>query len=532
MSFGFLTESALLPSKSKPIRVDGRSLVDLKAIVYAKEQKATLDGGGGGSSSSGNGVRGLRGKRSAAAGEGDGAARKDPFARRNRGVEDRSQRDEVERVTASKKQKAAERTLAAKSVLYDKLAKGEVAASQAGTLVDFARKTGADLALLEAKAGKPQRFLGNENSSATDGTNDTTTTLATATTTTKRRRRASKTGGLGSKETNSDAITELIRSCRSGGGSSGSSSGSGGKGSREASRGGAEVQFTDEFGRERTVPRGGPEHRAHLEAKKAATERRVKAEAEREAYDERYSYRGNRGSAPPLPQPYPNASDSSSFRGRASASGDGYARGGDDEGDGGGSGGGGGDGGGGGWAWSSGAGRGADAGDFETREGQDRRAKKAMAELLEREGASEVGKDDSGAKIRSQWERTLNRDQKAFLQDVHEEAEASRKAPAQKDRAKQRSERKELLRQKQEARAARMRGSAGGSGGGGAAPSHGGQTSSISFRVANHGLAFEVRGKSSLHLWKPSLGASPCNTPHDEETSFFPLHQLPDVFGN
>ena len=284
-----------------------------------------------------------------------------------------------------------------RSIILPRSAKGEVAASQAGTLVDFARKTGADLALLEAKAGKPQRFLGNENSSATDGTNDTTTTLATATTTTKRRRRASKTGGLGSKETNSDAITELIRSCRSGGGSSGSSSGSGGKGSREASRGGAEVQFTDEFGRERTVPRGGPEHKAHLEAKKAATERRVEAEAEREAYDERYSYRGNRGSAPPLPQPYPNASDSSSFRGRASASGDGYARGGDDEGDGGGSGGGG-DGGGGGWAWSSGAGRGADAGDFETREGQDRRAKKAMAELLEREGASEVGKDDSGAK--------------------------------------------------------------------------------------------------------------------------------------
>lgn len=54
------------------------------------------------------------------------------------------------------------------------------------------------------------------------------------------------------------------------------------------------------------------------------------------------------------------------------------------------------------------------------------------------------------------------------MQDVHEEAEASRKAPAQTDRAKQRTERKELLRQKQEARAARLRGSAGGSGGGGA----------------------------------------------------------------
>ena len=71
--------------------------------------------------------------------------------------------------------------------------------------------------------------------------------------------------------------------------------------------------------------------------------------------------------------------------------------------------------------------------------------------------------------IRSQWERTLTGNQKAFLKEVHEEAEASRKAPAQTDRAKQRSERKELLRQKQEARAARMRGGggSGGSGGGG-----------------------------------------------------------------
>ncbi|CAM9637435.1 unnamed protein product [Laminaria digitata] len=92
-----------------------------------------------------------------------------------------------------------------------------------------------------------------------------------------------------------------------------------------------------------------------------------------------------------------------------------------------------------------------------------------MAELLEREGAGEVGRDESGAKIRSQWERTLTGDQKAFLKDVHDEAEASRKAPVQTDRAKQRSERKELLRQKQEARAARMRGGGGsGSGGGGA----------------------------------------------------------------
>ena len=39
MSLGFLTESALLPSKSKAIIVDSKSILDLKAIVYEKEQE-------------------------------------------------------------------------------------------------------------------------------------------------------------------------------------------------------------------------------------------------------------------------------------------------------------------------------------------------------------------------------------------------------------------------------------------------------------------------------------------------------------
>lgn len=97
--------------------MDGRSLVDLKAVVYAKEQKVKLDAGG---SSGGSGLRGLRGKR-AAAGNSSGAARKDPFARSNRGVEERSRRDDLERVTASQKREAAQRTMAAKSSLYEKM---------------------------------------------------------------------------------------------------------------------------------------------------------------------------------------------------------------------------------------------------------------------------------------------------------------------------------------------------------------------------------------------------------------------------
>lgn len=123
--FPFLLSLHLNDDKNaalKPIKVDGRSLVDLKAIVYAKEQKAKLEGGGG----SVGGLRGLRGKRSSGDRDGGGGARKDPFARSNRGVEDRSQRDEIERVTASKKRKAGQRVMAAKSSLYEKLGETDV----------------------------------------------------------------------------------------------------------------------------------------------------------------------------------------------------------------------------------------------------------------------------------------------------------------------------------------------------------------------------------------------------------------------
>lgn len=84
--------------------------------MYAKEQKVKKD------ASSASGLRGLRGKRSAPDGEGrEAAGRKDVFARSNKGVEHRSERDELERITQSKKRKAAERSLAAKSKLYEKM---------------------------------------------------------------------------------------------------------------------------------------------------------------------------------------------------------------------------------------------------------------------------------------------------------------------------------------------------------------------------------------------------------------------------
>lgn len=106
---------------SQPIQVDGRSLVDLKAIVYEKEQTVKQDAVGSKTLTAG-GIRAQRGRRETAAAEANAAAaRKDVFARKNAGVEDRSKGDDLERVSQSRKRKAAERALAAKSKLYEKM---------------------------------------------------------------------------------------------------------------------------------------------------------------------------------------------------------------------------------------------------------------------------------------------------------------------------------------------------------------------------------------------------------------------------
>lgn len=43
MSLGWQTESALLPSKAKPIKVDNKTLINLKSLVYQKEQQQKLE---------------------------------------------------------------------------------------------------------------------------------------------------------------------------------------------------------------------------------------------------------------------------------------------------------------------------------------------------------------------------------------------------------------------------------------------------------------------------------------------------------
>ncbi|CAM9456117.1 unnamed protein product [Chrysoparadoxa australica] len=122
MSLGWSTESALLPSKSKTIKVDSRSMVGLKSMVYEKEQQVEM---------------GLEVKE----GRGDGKKEKDPFKRANKGVEDREKRDTMWDKPSSKKLKRT-RALQAKERLYRRLAAGDggEAAEREGLLVNFEAK--------------------------------------------------------------------------------------------------------------------------------------------------------------------------------------------------------------------------------------------------------------------------------------------------------------------------------------------------------------------------------------------------------
>ena len=86
MSLGWQTESALLPSKAKPIHVDSKSMVGLKSIVFDEEErlrsKFIRDEAHGGFKSH--------------HGERKDGKRKDVFEKINSGVNDRSRRDKPE----------------------------------------------------------------------------------------------------------------------------------------------------------------------------------------------------------------------------------------------------------------------------------------------------------------------------------------------------------------------------------------------------------------------------------------------------
>lgn len=119
MSLGWQCESALLPSKSKPINVDGKSMVGLKALLYNEEQNKT---GTGSSQRIQRKSKPLDSSRSAS----DRPAAKDS----EHGASTGSTHD---------KETAAYRALQAKAKLYDEINNGKSLLQS--DLIDFGNKT-------------------------------------------------------------------------------------------------------------------------------------------------------------------------------------------------------------------------------------------------------------------------------------------------------------------------------------------------------------------------------------------------------
>jgi hypothetical protein len=130
MSFGWQTESALLPSKAKPIAVDNKSMVSLKMLVAQHEQQRRVS-----SSSSSSSWHDHKEKRLRSI-LGKETHSKTQSLRPTKDVGEALGED------AGGSDHAAERTaqkaLAAKAKLYEQIVNGET--SGEGSLVDFASK--------------------------------------------------------------------------------------------------------------------------------------------------------------------------------------------------------------------------------------------------------------------------------------------------------------------------------------------------------------------------------------------------------
>lgn len=130
MSFGWQTESALLPSNSKSIEVGKASFLPLKALVLEKEQKRILATG-----KDKFVVNKFRIQ------EKDKCSKQDILDRKNKGIEERSSKDDLLLKKEKKTVSNLEANLQAKAELYDKL-KSETSKKQSKNsfLIDFKRK--------------------------------------------------------------------------------------------------------------------------------------------------------------------------------------------------------------------------------------------------------------------------------------------------------------------------------------------------------------------------------------------------------
>eukprot|EP01039_Chlorochromonas_danica_P008708 gene8708-9594_t len=122
MSLGWQTESALLPSKAKPIKVGDRSLLSLKAIVFEKEQQRHTQGAQDGETR-------LKAIRKAAV----ASKEKESHTSSTKSTKSREVTDEE----ALREQRAAA-ALAAKAQLYEDILAGKVQGE--ASLIDFGSK--------------------------------------------------------------------------------------------------------------------------------------------------------------------------------------------------------------------------------------------------------------------------------------------------------------------------------------------------------------------------------------------------------
>lgn len=129
MSLGWQTESALLPSKAKPINVDAKSLLNLKAVVYDQEKALNT-------TKSSKYV-----KNSLKEDISFNKKIRDPFQKSNAGIEDRIAKDKRLESSQRKTDSMIEASLRAKAKLYDQIANGQISKSTGNAfLINFDEK--------------------------------------------------------------------------------------------------------------------------------------------------------------------------------------------------------------------------------------------------------------------------------------------------------------------------------------------------------------------------------------------------------
>lgn len=113
MSFGWQTESALLPKQSKPINIDSKSILKLKAVVFDKEKKVEATSASSKYTQNRNKNRVVRST--------------DLFDRKNSGIESRIKKDSlISDAKQNNENSIIEASLRAKAQLYEEMTAGRL----------------------------------------------------------------------------------------------------------------------------------------------------------------------------------------------------------------------------------------------------------------------------------------------------------------------------------------------------------------------------------------------------------------------